>query len=124
MFAPSLAPEQKFRPPCADFTTSRHSTYFDFATLNLKNDYVTSGIANISLIKDALIEPSTSHFGLDAWRDAAITSGLSSFNVSGVYRNPKHNFDQTPKGAKGSRRMFTATLLTSSLETTLAYGPA
>lgn len=85
-------PDGPFR--CADYTQTRRSAYFSFAELN-KSDY------SWALIKDALIAPDYSGFGMDLWREYI---GLGPRTVNSGYRNPVRNANVN--GRPNSRHLY------------------
>ena len=68
-------------PACASFTQSRQSVYFTFSQIN-------TGDYGSALVKDALIAPESSGYGIDVWRDYI---GYGSRRITSAYRNPVRN---------------------------------
>jgi hypothetical protein len=73
-----------FVPACANLTNTRHSFWFLFSEINGRSDYAWA------LVKDALIAPSSSGYGLDKWRE----NYGSARTISSGYRNPVRNRHQ------------------------------
>lgn len=80
-------------PVCDDFTQSRSSFYFSF-------NEILDGSYSWALIKDALVAPASSGFGIDKWRQEY----GSALNMNSGYRSPAYN--QSIGGAQQSQHMY------------------
>jgi len=80
-------------PQCDDFTQSARSSYFAFSELNT-GDYAWA------LIRQPLLSPSASGYGLDKWREAF----GGPRHINSAYRNPARNAGVG--GAAQSRHMY------------------
>jgi N-acetylneuraminic acid mutarotase len=87
-------PYPLFRPNCFEETNTAHSANFSFAQLN-----TTSG-ADYALIKNPLVVPASSGYGLDAW----VADFGASRIINSAYRTPSHN--AAIGGAQASRHML------------------
>ena len=86
----------RFTPNCFEFTNTAHSAVFTFADLN------TNSGGAYALIKNPLVVPSSSGYGLDEW----IVAYQSSRTINSAYRTPAHNFSPSVGGATASRHML------------------
>ena len=94
-------------PSCADFSDSRHASYFTFSEINVTGGY------SIALVKDGLIASSASGHGLDKWREEY----GSARTITSGFRSPAHN--ASVGGRAQSRHMYgdAADLYNSSCST-------
>jgi hypothetical protein len=82
-----------FDPMCNEFTRSAGSQYFSFAELN-------TGDYSWALIREPLVIPAASGYGLDRWRAEYGSSRI----INSAYRNPVRN--QNAGGRANSRHQF------------------
>jgi len=83
----------RFTPNCFEFTNSAASANFpSFSAIAPGNTY--------ALIKNPLVVPASSGYGLDEW----VVAYKASRIINSSYRTPQHNQDE--QGRPGSRHMF------------------
>jgi hypothetical protein len=87
-------PYPLFRPNCFEETNTAHSANFSFAELN------TNSGSNYALIKNPLVAPASTGYGLDAW----VADFGFSRTINSAYRSPAHN--NAVGGAAASRHML------------------
>jgi hypothetical protein len=97
-------PYPRFTPTCFQLTDVAHSQHFSFVQINIPGPRSSPEFA-YALVKNPLVVPASSGYGLDAWLQLYEQQYGVSRTINSGFRDPVQN-QQGTKGASASRHML------------------